>query len=314
MEFDHPDYRYAPPPTANGTAIEGKAADSVQRRVTDAARQSTKPPPPASTASSADGYESFENTSNKKKRKIPLSGTSSMHQSQLSAEMASMGISGGALDGIATAEDVQLAGGTVATNQPAQTTGGGGTGISGAGRGRYGRQSGRGEHAVRRPLGSSSANAVNGYGGARLPMRHAGGAAGNHYPSFSSFVVFLHTSNTITNHVISTGTDPTGIENTNTGGIISQAIKSAAEQGPLTPQKGQEKASLLQGSVSGSAASGAGVASARTQFTFTMESESAGKMVDQRDTAAAGVGSPTPPARTAGGKGVQGTFDGRSGS
>ncbi|KAL8907315.1 MAG: hypothetical protein Q9207_001492 [Kuettlingeria erythrocarpa] len=42
---------------------------------------------------SADGYDSFENTNNKKKRKIPTSGSSGGLQSSLSAEMASMGIS-----------------------------------------------------------------------------------------------------------------------------------------------------------------------------------------------------------------------------
>jgi hypothetical protein len=55
----------------------------------------SKPAPPGSTASSADGYESFENTNNKKKRKIPQSNTGSGHghQSTLSADMANMGIS-----------------------------------------------------------------------------------------------------------------------------------------------------------------------------------------------------------------------------
>ena len=37
----------------------------------------TKPHPPHSATSSADGYESFENTNNKKKRKIPIPGAGS---------------------------------------------------------------------------------------------------------------------------------------------------------------------------------------------------------------------------------------------
>lgn len=118
----------------------------------EASRLDPKPPPPGSTASSADGYESFENTSNKKKRKIPLSSASSMHQSQLSAEMANMGIShpeGGHQDDTIPEQYTQGAAATVA-----------GTGISGAGRGRYGRQNGKHE---RRPLASSSLNTVNGY-------------------------------------------------------------------------------------------------------------------------------------------------------
>ncbi|KAL1606271.1 hypothetical protein SLS60_003673 [Paraconiothyrium brasiliense] len=48
---------------------------------------------PGSTSSSVDGYESFENTNNKKKRKIPNMGGVSTHPTSLSAEMASMGIS-----------------------------------------------------------------------------------------------------------------------------------------------------------------------------------------------------------------------------
>lgn len=44
---------------------------------------------------SADGYDSFENTNNKKKRKIPTSGSLGGHHSSLSAEMAHMGISPG---------------------------------------------------------------------------------------------------------------------------------------------------------------------------------------------------------------------------
>ena len=170
VEFDHPDYRYATP-TANG-AGQGKGIDNVQRRLMEAARIPAKPPPPDSTASSADGYESFENTSNKKKRKIPLSTASSMHQSQLSAEMASMGISG-SVDG--AGDDVHPGGGAVGVQQhytpPSGAATAAGTGISGAGRGRYGRQNGRSDHGIRRPLGSSSMNSVNGYGSSKMSTK-----------------------------------------------------------------------------------------------------------------------------------------------
>ena len=60
-------------------------------------RQAHMPPPippsAASSADSVDGYDSFENTNNKKKRKIPISGSLSNHQSSLSADMAQMDIS-----------------------------------------------------------------------------------------------------------------------------------------------------------------------------------------------------------------------------
>lgn len=164
VEFDHPDYRYSTPPTVNGVAA--KPMDSLQRRLVEASRSSSKPPPPGSVASSADGYESFENTSNKKKRKIPLSGTSSMHQSQLSAEMASMGINSGQADGVT--EDVNGGAQQQYSQNGNGTSPGSGTGISGAGRGRYGRQDGR----VRRPLGSSTMNVINGYT-SRAPAREA---------------------------------------------------------------------------------------------------------------------------------------------
>ena len=180
VEFDHPDYRYSTPsasgPGINGVAPPATAAggndavlDTVQRRLQDAARlPPTKAlPQPTSATSSADGYESFENTSNKKKRKIPLSATSSMHQSQLSAEMASMGLNGsvdGAMDDVHGGRDgVVTVKGEYLPTPPASAVSSAGTGISGAGRGRYGRQNGRVEQSLRRPLGSSSVNSVNGY-------------------------------------------------------------------------------------------------------------------------------------------------------
>ena len=161
VEFDHPDHRYA---TMGPMAVNGKAPlDSVQRRLMEASRGGKQVGAPGSVTSSADGYESFENTSNKKKRKIPLSSASSMHQSSLSAEMASMGISNmdGAADEYSHAQRPHHAG-------PGSSPSG--TGISGAGRGRYGRQNGRDS---RRPLGNNTMNA-NGYG-PRAPARSVSG-------------------------------------------------------------------------------------------------------------------------------------------
>lgn len=170
IEFDHPDLRYATP-TANGHA--DPVLDNVQRRLQEAARISSKSAPPPSATSSADGYESFENTSNKKKRKIPLSAASSMHQNQLSAEMASMGLNG-SLDG--ALDDARDGIGAVKGEyypSPPGSSSLTGTGISGAGRGRYGRQSGRADHGIRRPLGTSSLNSMNGYP-ARPLTKHGG--------------------------------------------------------------------------------------------------------------------------------------------
>lgn len=161
VEFDHPDYRY-PPHAANGAPM--KPVDSLQRRLVDASRSMNKPPPPGSTASSADGYESFENTSNKKKRKIPLSGASSMHQSQLSAEMANMGISNSHADGVM--DDVGANGiqEQEYNTSPAGTTTSG-TGISGAGRGRFGKVRNR------QPIGNSGPTDKYGNAYSRAPAR-----------------------------------------------------------------------------------------------------------------------------------------------
>ncbi|KAK4544672.1 hypothetical protein LTR36_003921 [Oleoguttula mirabilis] len=269
-EFDHPDYRYqgyagavgTPTPSAPLAGLVNggsKRVDNIQRRLLELGKAGGLPPPAGSVASSADGYESFENTSNKKKRKIPLSSALSMptaslpsvHQSQLSAEMASMGISG-QTDG---AMDDGVNGGPVVGQQQVHATPGqpatpsSGTGISGAGRGRYGRQNGWRN-------GERKGTVVSLSGGPPYPNR----------------------TPTRAGDVKNGGADPNGIDSA-TGGIISQAIKSAAEQGPLTPPKANGKespASLLQ-----SASANSTTTPAKTQFTFACESESGPKMEQQ---------------------------------
>lgn len=121
----------------------------------------------ASSNDSVDGYDSFENTNNKKKRKIPTSGgLGNHHATILSNELANMGISNaevGSQDG----PDGGIAQyyGSGSSALPVMQ---GGTGISGAGRGRYGR-SGRRDASGRSPL-SVSFNGTNGW----QPMRAGG--------------------------------------------------------------------------------------------------------------------------------------------
>ena len=91
--------------------------------------------------SGPDGYEAFENTNNKKKRKIPTSGSLSLHHGALANDMAHLGISN--QDG--SADDPY---------------GPSGLGVQGAGRGRYARKSN-----TRHPLGPS-VNGSNVRGGA----------------------------------------------------------------------------------------------------------------------------------------------------
>ncbi|EPE36950.1 hypothetical protein GLAREA_09113 [Glarea lozoyensis ATCC 20868] len=84
------------------------------------------PQAPAS-ASSADSYDSFENTNNKKKRKIPTPGDSSLNGGHLSNDLAGMGIS----------DDIpeEMGSSVGAYHSPGSAS----QGLSGPGRGRYGR-------------------------------------------------------------------------------------------------------------------------------------------------------------------------------
>ena len=108
-----------------------------------------------SSADSGDGYDSFENTNNKKKRKIPTSGNPGNHHSSLSAEMTQMGIHH-SLDSFDSAREadggVSQYYGSGSSAVPAVSSG---TGISGAGRGRFGR-SGVRYSTARSPLGIST--------------------------------------------------------------------------------------------------------------------------------------------------------------
>ncbi|KAL9085879.1 MAG: hypothetical protein Q9165_007362 [Trypethelium subeluteriae] len=168
----------------------------------------TRPPAPNSTSSSIDGYESFENTNNKKKRKIPGPGSSGGHSANLSTDLANMGITGGTeADGTGGGAEQYYGSGSSAI-----PVAGSGTGISGAGRGRYGR-SGKGNNQLR-PLGAST-NGLNAFaskGGSRTKTDASAGE---------------------------------GRISQSEPGIISAAIANAAGQGPLTPAKGKENVSLL---------------------------------------------------------------------
>ena len=116
----------------------------------DRGNSAIRPQAPHSASSSIDGYESFENTNNKKKRKIPGPGTAGGHSSNLSTDLANMGIAGGIEpDGTGGSADQYYG-----TGSSAVPVAGSGTGISGAGRGRYGR-SGKGVNQLR-PLGAST--------------------------------------------------------------------------------------------------------------------------------------------------------------
>ncbi|KAI0453343.1 hypothetical protein F5B21DRAFT_505387 [Xylaria acuta] len=112
-----------------------------------------KPQPPPSTASSADGYDSFENTNNKKKRKIPIAGETILNGTHVLNEPAAFGMPSPP----ATGDDDS--GDHVPTSTPYYQSGGplsNGQGISGPGRGRYGRI--RNGRSPLRALSDSNAN------------------------------------------------------------------------------------------------------------------------------------------------------------
>ncbi len=123
-----------------------------------------KPPPPGSGSSSADGYESFENTNNKKKRKIPVCATTANHPAALSTELANMGISsqtrGKSPDEERSGSSQYYGSGTSAQAAYGSTSSSG-TGISGAGRGRYGRPSPRA--SIERRSTGTNTNMPNGH-------------------------------------------------------------------------------------------------------------------------------------------------------
>lgn len=101
-----------------------------------------KPQGPASAASSADGYDSFENTNNKKKRKIPTPGENGVHLAN--EVMGSSNIE----------EPVDETSAGIVTYH--SSTSAGSHGLSGPGRGRYGRN--RSGRSPLRTLSDSSGN------------------------------------------------------------------------------------------------------------------------------------------------------------
>ncbi|KAL2868514.1 MARVEL domain-containing protein [Aspergillus lucknowensis] len=84
-----------------------------------------------------DGYDAFENTNNKKKRKIPTPGNMGSHHSSLSPEFATMGLANSAQNPSAPSVEGGHVSTFYGTGSPASPIG---NGISGSGRGRLGRQ------------------------------------------------------------------------------------------------------------------------------------------------------------------------------
>ena len=145
--------RYQGQRRKSGVVVPNSTRNDYTVARTDASKF-IKPPIPQSTASSGDsvdGYESFENTNNKKKRKIPTSGSLGNHSSTLSAEMAQIGISSARDIDVSLGESDIGVGQYYGTGSSALPAAVSGNGLSGAGRGRYGRIGTR-HHDGRRSL------------------------------------------------------------------------------------------------------------------------------------------------------------------
>ncbi|MCJ1468424.1 hypothetical protein MMC07_007052 [Pseudocyphellaria aurata] len=235
---------------------------AVSRNVVNgSAPKHAKPQISQSTASSiesVDGYDSFENTNNKKKRKIPTSGTLGSHHATLSAEMAHMGIS--------TSRDVEAShpdpdsgvGQYYGTGNPATLVTSAGTGISGAGRGRFGR-------VGTRPASGRSPLAVSLNGSNTLQAGRAILQRRDYAPSSSFSGKGSRPSPELIRFMTNSGVDNGSVPDQ---GIISAAIANAAAL-PATLPKGQQNISLLEQQSSKKSSS------VKTQFTFTCESDTA---------------------------------------
>ncbi|KAK8061374.1 hypothetical protein PG994_007740 [Apiospora phragmitis] len=192
----------------------------------------TIPQPPPSTASSADGYDSFENTNNKKKRKIPIAGENMLNGSHVLSDPSLMGMPSPPTTGDEGPGDPTLATPhayyqSIPGNASAQ-------GISGPGRGRYGRH-----RNGRSPMRTISDTNVG------LP-KNPKLRSGSQYPG----------SPAAHSNILSS------VPGENSG-IISNAIASAEK---LSAPHGQENISLLQQQASSRATP------TSAQFTFTFDS------------------------------------------
>ncbi|OAX81682.1 hypothetical protein ACJ72_03977 [Emergomyces africanus] len=195
--------------------------------------------PTKTSLSGPDGYDAFENTNNKKKRKIPTSGNPGNH-SNISADMVPMGITSNG-GNAASLDDGNGTGSYYGTGNPASPAG---NGISGPGRGRYGRNAGR-TVSGRTPLAVHHPNAWLG-GRSGTGRKEVATSIGQ-----ESIGEFTHHSDQ---------------------GIISAAIANAAAMSSSATQ-GQDNTSLLDQTRKPSPT--------KTQFTFTCESDSSKGMAWQ---------------------------------
>ncbi|KAK2756580.1 hypothetical protein FQN54_005473 [Arachnomyces sp. PD_36] len=213
---------------------------SLNRSASGRARQYVNNLDGNHTKSGPDGYDAFENTNNKKKRKIPTSGNAGTHNSSLSTDLANMGLSCSTPSG--SVDDGSGTGPYHGTGTPASPVG---NGISGPGRGRYGRNAGR-NTTGRTPLDV---------------------LAPNLWPGGRTVADRRDTAHSLSQDQAA---EP---DNKTDQGIISAAIANAAALSSTIP-RGQENVSLLDQQPKKASPT-------KTQFTFTCESDSSKGMAWQ---------------------------------
>ena len=199
-----------------------------------------------SAASAVDGYDSFENTNNKKKRKIPTAGDAALGGVHVGID------AGFGTTSIQTSEGHGEA--TSSTSASQYGSGGYMSGLQnvpGPGRGRYGKP--RNGRSPLRPLSDSNTNWLGRGGKMRaVPWISNSGKSGNIYNG--------HLLHDLSPAVVTTEMLTISSFTAENQGIISSAIANAEKLNP--PQSGSESTSLLHNSLSSKRPASA-------QFTFT---------------------------------------------
>lgn len=211
------------------------------------------PQAPPSTASSADGYDSFENTNNKKKRKIPIAGEHMLSGSHILGDTSILGVPSPPTTGDEGPGDALA--GSPSSYAYSGVGGANAQGISGPGRGRYGRN--RNGRSPMRQLSDTNANWSVKNSRPRSEIQYAT-PQGEFFRS-----AFSPTSEPNLTQVPG-----------EKKGIISSAIASA---GKLPLPEGQENISLLQHQQQRQQTSNKGSPTS-SQFTFTFDSQVSGSV------------------------------------
>ncbi|KAF4124688.1 hypothetical protein GMORB2_5354 [Geosmithia morbida] len=235
--------------TSAAAAAAGRPAAAARPDQRQQSLRLSDPPPPPSAASSVDGYDSFENTNNKKKRKIPSAGDSTLngtHGSSLGSDVSSPQGGGG----VATTTAAAAAAAAATAAAAAEVNGDRAGGVGYAGSGSFG--------------ANNSSPGMSGSGRGRLVGRSRNGRSPLRALSDGNNTWAGRPPKGPAPHWASSADYEGG------SGIISTAIAKAER---LAPRQGQENVSLLE-----QHSAVAKTAPASTQFTFTCESQVPGSL------------------------------------